>query len=666
MTEPNTELPPSAEDFRDDIAQVLAEQWNNVRDPDHHIAAYDMQGEARAVYEEVVAPALDTLRWLHAEAVWLKDGYRREVDAFYEKLPAERAELAAWRSGARRHAWPVVESAPDGITYAAHLARAQGTEGGEEHDQLLREASQRMKALYDTAQTLLQERAVLSWLHAEAIWHAEHHRAQAAADLQRIAVAMHLKPTAGVDSIVHWAENHVDSIRNLALDRDKVREALLPILREHPLSKDDVQGDNLKAGYIAKSAADVLRWYGYEMQRWEATFGKNALTHATAIIEERDSLRADKEIRQGALNDVLGHPREADYYSAVEDVAQFRKGARSLLDQVEAMGRELERLQASRFAWAREADRQEQRADFVDELMTGTIKVMEREQAEANLATETLGAIWSYVDWRYVTGKLTTEQRELWADAVDAFGGGPENGKAERWWREDAAAPKPKKNDGLWQQIWDALDSTRPGDICPALLDDYADLACAAVQGWLGEQEARRATSEARPRPPFPYEARQWMEDGARVECFSGRDASEVVHEGWIIGMTEAPTVRVQKDDGRIISWVLGITRRQDAEAAGRSEATRPPFGPGDLVRWNGDTGWFAGRIVGPTPKEIRRAAGCFPADDTWWDMTVTDLGTFYEDKPSQLGATVHITEERIERIAEVSASPREEGDRRG
>jgi hypothetical protein len=66
------------------------------------------------------------------------------------------------------------------------------------------------------------------------------------------------------------------------------------------------------------------------------------------------------------------------------------------------------------------------------------------------------------------------------------------------------------------------------------------------------------------PNPPFPYQARQWADEGARVECFSGRDPSDVIHEGRIIGMTEAPTVRVQKDDGQIISWVLGITRKKD------------------------------------------------------------------------------------------------------
>lgn len=47
-----------------------------------------------------------------------------------------------------------------------------------------------------------------------------------------------------------------------------------------------------------------------------------------------------------------------------------------------------------------------------------------------------LGSIWLYVDWRYVTKQLTTEQKELWADAVDASGD-PDyrEPKAERWWR---------------------------------------------------------------------------------------------------------------------------------------------------------------------------------------------------------------------------------------
>jgi hypothetical protein len=55
-----------------------------------------------------------------------------------------------------------------------------------------------------------------------------------------------------------------------------------------------------------------------------------------------------------------------------------------------------------------------------------------------------LGSIWLYVGWRSATRSLTTDQRELWADAVDAksMRGQAEDGEephpvAERWWRDD-------------------------------------------------------------------------------------------------------------------------------------------------------------------------------------------------------------------------------------
>lgn len=72
-----------------------------------------------------------------------------------------RLELARWTSGQRRKGLPIVESVPDGIEYAARLARSIGTEGGEEHDRLLSEASQRMKALHDAAAHLIAEAVVL-------------------------------------------------------------------------------------------------------------------------------------------------------------------------------------------------------------------------------------------------------------------------------------------------------------------------------------------------------------------------------------------------------------------------------------------------------------------------------------------------------------------------
>lgn len=52
---------------------------------------------------------------------------------------------------------------------------------------------------------------------------------------------------------------------------------------------------------------------------------------------------------------------------------------------------------------------------------------------------ELLHCIWLHVNWRYVTGKCTTEQRELWAEAVEMVSERDHPGdgaKAERWWQE--------------------------------------------------------------------------------------------------------------------------------------------------------------------------------------------------------------------------------------
>lgn len=72
----------------------------------------------------------------------------------------------------------------------------------------------------------------------------------------------------------------------------------------------------------------------------------------------------------------------------------------------------------------------------LDEAGVRGLAVRQRADDDRAALRELLGSIWLYVDWRYVTKQLTTEQKEMWADAVDAFGE-PETGKAERWWRDD-------------------------------------------------------------------------------------------------------------------------------------------------------------------------------------------------------------------------------------
>lgn len=62
--------------------------------------------------------------------------------------------------------------------------------------------------------------------------------------------------------------------------------------------------------------------------------------------------------------------------------------------------------------------------------------------AERERYEDLLSSIWLYINWRYVTMQLTTPQKTLFADAVDAFealqGEAP---VADRWWLEGTREP---------------------------------------------------------------------------------------------------------------------------------------------------------------------------------------------------------------------------------
>lgn len=57
---------------------------------------------------------------------------------------------------------------------------------------------------------------------------------------------------------------------------------------------------------------------------------------------------------------------------------------------------------------------------------------------------EIAGSIWLHAKWRWFTKQLTTEQKEVLADAVDRWGScvGDEWEPIERWWRDDAPATR--------------------------------------------------------------------------------------------------------------------------------------------------------------------------------------------------------------------------------
>jgi hypothetical protein len=84
-----------------------------------------------------------------------------EVETLRAEVERLTEELGRWTSGRRVKGLRTVESVPDGLHYAAELVRAQGTEGGLAHDDLLVAAGMRLKALDDASRQLLAEAVVL-------------------------------------------------------------------------------------------------------------------------------------------------------------------------------------------------------------------------------------------------------------------------------------------------------------------------------------------------------------------------------------------------------------------------------------------------------------------------------------------------------------------------
>lgn len=82
-----------------------------------------------------------------------------------------------------------------------------------------------------------------------------------------------------------------------------------------------------------------------------------------------------------------------------------------------------------------------EQAEADPEFASGYVHAQHAAQIRAH--EDLLAAVWLFIDWRYVTERLTAEQRALFADAVEASSAhraeaDPSYGepvKVERWWQ---------------------------------------------------------------------------------------------------------------------------------------------------------------------------------------------------------------------------------------
>lgn len=81
--------------------------------------------------------------------------------------------------------------------------------------------------------------------------------------------------------------------------------------------------------------------------------------------------------------------------------------------------------------------------------------------AKLDAVGDLLDTLWLYLNWNYVTRKITTEQKNLLADMIDAHRRrDPEHtsGPVDRWWRDwpncvVCGEPVYHRDDGLWEDL---------------------------------------------------------------------------------------------------------------------------------------------------------------------------------------------------------------------
>lgn len=162
----------------------------------------------------------------------------------------------------------------------------------------------------------------------------------------------------------------------------------------------------------------------------ESQWHRQRLVKVLRKLEERELQTARK---LDDMTDFAGEQsnarREAD-----QQRNEIAREMADLRDDLNTAHQEIEKANELYALCSGDRDEQTERIDELED----QLKHMRQISKERDELFELLGAIWLYVNWPYATKKLTTRQRNLWADAVDSTGDPDDTSpKADRWWQHD-------------------------------------------------------------------------------------------------------------------------------------------------------------------------------------------------------------------------------------
>jgi hypothetical protein len=128
-------------------------------------------------------------------------------------------------------------------------------------------------------------------------------------------------------------------LRTLQQDYDRTRDALLPILSEHPLTRDEVtvyDQSKLRAGWVAKQAADLIQHLIAEVDRLSARKQTELDGMKQRLGNAHTTLRRGAELRHDLRNQIVWL---TSALHQVEDTAErgSRKGYDLDSDEVQAI-----------------------------------------------------------------------------------------------------------------------------------------------------------------------------------------------------------------------------------------------------------------------------------------------------------------------------------------
>lgn len=231
------------------------------------------------------------------------------------------------------------------------------------------------------------------------------------------------------DSVIELIAKTISQQRILRTSAEEIAEKVREALTERGLAVvDSRQVRRLLDDHQALSRSVAPRYGVNVRQRIRDQLNPSE-------VEPQDPQAEEARVRRYA--EAISNASACLGYKAFDTPESFEWAARAVVAFVDDETRALAEEVSEDVGVIRMLRRREQNAEDAAELLRGKVEALTREREDLEAL---LSSLWLYIEWRAVTRKLTPDQRELFADAIEAWSrkhNGDDAVRVPRWWRWD-------------------------------------------------------------------------------------------------------------------------------------------------------------------------------------------------------------------------------------